>query len=55
MENPYFERIAQVWDHLTPWQQKKLFIKAVYWAMLDKLFASRFSIRNMMSAIFAKR
>jgi hypothetical protein len=34
--NPYLERIQAVWFQLTPWQQFKLYVKAMYWATLGK-------------------
>lgn len=34
--NPYLDRIHRAWNHLTPWQQKKMFIKAMWVAFLAK-------------------
>lgn len=37
LENPYLQRFLDAWEYLTPWQQKKLYIRVMYWVMLDKV------------------
>lgn len=35
--NSDLQRLTRAWDNLTPWQQRKLFIKALAFYWLDRL------------------
>jgi len=52
MENQYFERIEQVWNRLTPWQQTKLYIKAMVWARYDRICKTLTKLEQMLKLTY---